>query len=212
MVVRRGGVAGPRGFIFELTGGHLCLDLANTVDNRPTERAVDHVGSFAELVSWGDQAGAVSRDEARRLRARAKRKPARADAALRRAVEVREAIFELFSAMAKGVPAPRRALAVLNAAWPEVMRHQRIAATARRFEWEWATTEDFDRILWSVLSSAAKLLIEGDPALVRECAAANCAWLFLDTSRNRTRRWCDMSVCGNRNKARRHYQRKRVTG
>jgi len=51
------------------------------------------------------------------------------------------------------------------------------------------------------------LLTSDRLSAVRECAADDCAWLFLDESRNRSRRWCDMKVCGNRQKARLHYHR-----
>ena len=44
--------------------------------------------------------------------------------------------------------------------------------------------------------------------LVRECGASDCAWLFLDTSKNHHRRWCDMTRCGNRAKVRRFYARR----
>lgn len=63
-------------------------------------------------------------------------------------------------------------------------------------------------MLWPVARSAAELLTSPDAQRVRECALRSCSWLFVDRSRNRRRRWCDMKTCGNRAKARRHYRRK----
>jgi len=57
--------------------------------------------------------------------------------------------------------------------------------------------------------SALSLLREDTIARIRICP--NCAWLFLDRSRNSSRLWCDMAVCGNRQKASRHYRRRRPT-
>ena len=74
-------------------------------------------------------------------------------------------------------------------------------------DWEWKSQNPVDSILWPIAQSAADLLTSPDLAAVRMCEAPDCAWLFLDQSRNRSRRWCDMKVCGNRQKARRHYQR-----
>lgn len=64
-----------------------------------------------------------------------------------------------------------------------------------------------ERILWPIAQSAAELLTSSELGTVRLCEAPDCAWLFLDQSCNRSRRWSDMKVCGNRQKARRHYQR-----
>jgi predicted RNA-binding Zn ribbon-like protein len=84
-----------------------------------------------------------------------------------------------------------------------VQRRRRQLALA----WRDADRTDLDRVLWEAAASAADLLTSPDLARVKTCPGAGCAWLFLDRSRNGTRRWCDMSVCGNRAKARRHYSR-----
>ncbi len=82
---------------------------------------------------------------------------------------------------------------------------RRLVRHDHRFVWTWrpADRRDLDRLLWPVAWSAGELLASPDLARVRQCGGAGCAWLFLDTSRNQSRRWCDMSVCGNRAKARR---------
>ena len=88
--------------------------------------------------------------------------------------------------------------------------HLRIEADPEGFGWTWeAPVDRFDRILWPIARSAAELLTSPDVADLRECASDRCSWLFLDRSRTRRRRWCDMKVCGNRAKARRHYRRKK---
>ena len=76
------------------------------------------------------------------------------------------------------------------------------------FTWLWAEGgKALDCMLWPIARSAADLLTEGPLAAIRLCEGRDCGWLFLDTSRNRTRRWCDMRICGNRAKARRHHER-----
>ena len=211
MKVKGGGVLTPRGFLFELTGGALCLDLANTLDNRPTPRPKELLASYADLVSWAEQAGAVSRGEAAQLRRRATRRRREALAALRRALSLRETLFAVFSAAATGRAVPDDALSQLNRPLSEALSRQRVLPSARGYGWGWVEDERaLDRMLWPVLRSAADLLTSGDLERVRECASQSCAWLFLDRSRNGSRRWCDMSVCGNRAKARRHYQRRKA--
>jgi predicted RNA-binding Zn ribbon-like protein len=223
-VVRRGGRPAPRAFLFEVTGGELCLDLANTIDCRPTESPKERLGSYADLVSWGEQAGALCGAEARRLAAAARRRPAAAVAVLRRARILREALFAIFSAVSRSNVPPEADLEMLNDELGRAMAKARITvgqgnssnrtrsvrSRPVRYRYGWGGTGgDLDRVLWPVARSATDLLTGDLLIRVRECDAGNCAWLFLDTSRNRSRRWCDMTVCGNREKAHRHYRRVR---
>ena len=219
-----GGSSARHGFLFEVTGGELCLDLANTIDCRPTDSPKERLGTYGDLAAWGEQAGAIESGEARRLISAARRHPAAAGAALRRARALREALFSIFSAVADG-NVPRAAVVeLLNDELARALRHARLVAVkdndakgsraaggapfVYRYGWG-GSTDDLDRILWPVARSAAELLTDDRLSRIRECAAGNCAWLFLDTSRNRSRRWCDMTVCGNREKAQRHYRRSR---
>ena len=207
-IVRGGGAMGPRGWLFELNGGCLCLDFANTVDKRSEEDRRDHLASYADLVSWGEQARALTAADGKRLRQLATRRPGEGRAALRRARQVREAIFVILHAVADGRKPPREELETLNAALPSALGRQRLVPARDRMEWGFVDEpENLDRVLFPVVRSAAELLTGDDLDRVRVCCSDCCAWLFLDSSRNRTRRWCDMTVCGNRAKARRHYAR-----
>ena len=87
------------------------------------------------------------------------------------------------------------------------MAKSSIVRVGERFAWDWTPENALDRVLWPVVRDAAELLSGEDLDRVGRCADANCGWLFLDTSRNHSRRWCSMKDCGNRAKARRHYQR-----
>ncbi|HXB57377.1 MAG TPA: CGNR zinc finger domain-containing protein, partial [Vicinamibacteria bacterium] len=176
----------------------------------PTPRPRELLRSYLDLLAWGEQAALLSPGQARRLRARAGRRGGEAEAARRRALLLREALYSVFSAVAAGRAIPPRALLVLNAALPSALARLRIVGTRGALDWGFSADADFDRVLWPVIQSAGELLTSPARERLRECAAPNCAWLFLDASRNRSRRWCDMSVCGNRAKARRHYRRERA--
>lgn len=193
---------------FELTGGALCLDFANTVDNRPTA-AQELLRSYSDLVAWAEQSGIVDAATASELRTEAGRRPGAAEAALGGGRALREAVYAIFSARAGGRGAPAGAVATLNVALaPSLARLQLEARGGDAFGWRWSLEDGaLDGLLAPIVDSAAELLTSSDLARVRECEADNCGWLFIDRSRNRSRRWCDMSVCGNRAKVRRHYQR-----
>lgn len=207
--VKRGGHRTARGFRFELDGGAPCLDLANTLDERPLASRRDNLESYADLLDWGEQSGLVSRAEATALRRTATSRPAAAGRALERMKSLREALFMLFSELAQGRPAPAPALDDLNQSLGRVYARSRLVPTPTGFRtgFDFQPT-DLERLLFPVVQSAQELLTSAtELERLRLCAAETCDWLFLDRSRNRSRRWCDMSVCGNRDKARRFYRR-----
>jgi predicted RNA-binding Zn ribbon-like protein len=202
----------PKDFTFELTGGALCLDFANTVDRRPdSRRREDHLTRCVDVLSWLSQTGNLSAKEAQQLAGEINRSPRKAVSLLRRAVTLRETIYEIFSAIANdGQPRPRD-LDTLNSAMSRMRPRMRVVSQDNAFALRWILEgTGLDTLLWPIVKSAADLLTSDRLASVRECAAHNCAWLFLDHSPNQNRRWCDMKVCGNRAKARRHYERRQT--
>ncbi len=207
--VKRGGRRTPRGYEFELTGGAPCLDLVNTVDQRPQASRRDNLESYADLVDWAEQSRLLSRGEATALRRAAASRPAEARQALEQMKSVREALFALFSARARGREAPASALESLNRALARAYARLELVPGQPSFRPRFACEPtDLGRLLFPVLRSAYELLTSApDLERLRLCAAETCDWLFLDRSKNRSRRWCDMSVCGNRDKARRFYRR-----
>lgn len=196
--------------IFEFTGNSLCLDFVNTVNDRPTDNPREMINSYQNLVVWAQQGHIVKDDGAQRLLEEEARHPKDAIAVLQRAIVLREAIYSIFSAIADGASPGEADLAILNTELAEAMSRARIVPEANGFAWDWIGNEDkLDRILWIVARSAADLLLSGELDAVRACSAPDCKWLFLDTSKNHSRRWCDMKGCGNRAKVRRHYERKK---
>lgn len=207
--VRFGGLQTPDGYLFELTGGHLCLDLANTLDERRTSQPRELLASYEDVLNWGMQAGAIEEEAGWKLRTLAAREPAAAQSALQRIVRAREAIFAIFSAVAAQRQPPNDALALLNRVHVKALGKRRLEQHETRFVWAWSHNEvaDLDSVLWPVALSAGELLTSAELVHVRVCAGTNCAWLFIDRSKSHTRRWCDMSVCGNRSKVARHRSR-----
>jgi len=195
---------------FEFIGGEPCLDLVNTVGGVRPETPKEHLHGYADLVAWARQGELVTPGQARALLLRAQREPAAADAALAAAVELREALFDIFFALTEGRRPPPQQLEVLNRALAEALQHRRVVPAGRGFSLGWDDSDDLRRMLWPVALSAAELLAGEHGAPVKVCGmfeAGECGWLFLDESRNGSRRWCTMKDCGNRAKARRHYHK-----
>jgi predicted RNA-binding Zn ribbon-like protein len=196
---------------WNLLGGHLSLDFANTADWHASDQPEELLTSYAKFVSWSRQAGVLTEKQAKRLLREAADRPDEATAILKRAIALREATYEIFAAVAHEQSPQATDLATLNSALSEALARSQIAPMETGFGWQWAGEEDaLDRPLWSIARSAADLLTSDDLQRVGQCADdRGCGWLFLDTSRNHSRRWCSIEDCGNRAKARRHYERKR---
>ena len=196
--------------IFDLTSGLLCLDFANTVDDRTEIHPQELLMSFKDLVSWSQQAQVLTEQEVQRLFKKAGQHTSEATRVLKRAVEIREAIFRIFKAVAEDESPEDKDLLTLSAMVAEAQKHARIVPGTNGFRWDWAgKPNDLDCMLWPVVRSAADFLTSDDLDTVRVCASESCNWLFIDTSKNHSRRWCNMKSCGNREKARRFYTRKK---
>ncbi len=194
----------------ELVGGRLCLDFANTVSTRIEELRHEYLTTYAELVAWSQHVQILMGNEAQALLRSAARHPKLAADALDHAIALRETVYRVFSAVAEQREPETRDLAVLNSALHEALPRLEIVPSAGRFEWTWVVENDeLDRILWPIVGSAAELLTSGDLGRVRQCAREGCDWLFLDLSKNQSRRWCSMNTCGSRVKSRRYYRRKK---
>jgi predicted RNA-binding Zn ribbon-like protein len=190
----------------------LCVRFVNTLDwrNDPALRAESLTG-YPELLSWAQAAGLLEKKEARELLDRAAARAGEARQALDRALAFRETLYRVLSAVAaRRDPAPAD-LAALNRTWREAASHMLLVPQRNGvYCWDWEGQQKaFDRMLWPIARSASELLTSGPLDRLRECERGGCGWIFVDTTRNRSRRWCAMRICGNRSKVERYYRRHR---
>jgi len=197
-----------------MLGGALCLDFTNTVNGRYPSFNGEYLNSYDDLLLWSARAGSMTPGEAQVLHQAAARQPNQAAVVLGQAVELREAMYHIFSAVANESTPMQDDLARLNFHLSQALGQLEIRPVSDSFAWTWAGSPvDLGRVLWPLVRSAADLLTSDRLNRVHECPPPEgCGWLFLDMSKNHSRRWCDMKTCGNAAKARRHYQRKRVGG
>ncbi|MDP9363266.1 MAG: ABATE domain-containing protein [Chloroflexota bacterium] len=195
-----------------LHGERPCLDFANTRVWRLRDRPIETLTTYDDLLRWGRHAGVLGEAETAALLVRASADEAAAARTLARAVDLREAIQGAFEAVGHGRAAPPSDLATIDRVLAEGMARARLRPTADGFAWDWPPEEDaLERPLWMLARSAADLLVSPELGRVRQCPGDGCGWLFLDTSKNGKRRWCDMAVCGNRARVRAHYRRRKGT-
>ncbi|HEX4822892.1 MAG TPA: ABATE domain-containing protein [Candidatus Polarisedimenticolaceae bacterium] len=202
------------GYAFHLDGDNVALDFANTVSRRKAVGETrDNLDRYGRLVSWAEAARLMTAHEGASHRKRASEQPRAAVTALRRAAAVREAIFSIFSAIAREKAIPVEALSTLDEALPSAFASPRIVRDGETFTVRFASDENdlAAAVIAPVVRGALDLLTSEAKVRVRECNSTTCAWLFLDRSKNGSRRWCDMKICGNRAKARRHYAKGKAT-
>jgi len=160
-----------------LVGGHLALDFANTI-----EPSREHLAAPSDLVAWGREVGLRGEADA---------------STLKRARELRRTVYEVFRPLAEGREPDADALAALAAFHADAVADARLVP-GEGFVWD-------GDLLAPIAVAAVDLLRTGPLDRLKVCAG--CPWLFLDTSRNRSRRWCSMSDCGARLKMRRYRAR-----
>ena len=190
----------------ELVGGAPVLELVNTQEGpRDGEPGHDFLRDYGELVAWAEHVGIV--DGAAALAAEGRRRPEAAARVLDDTRALRAAAHAVFSAVANHGPPPAEPLAQLDAAYADAIRHARLSRVGpAHFEHAWADSA-LERPLWPLAVSAVDLLRTGPLDRLKACDA--CRWLFLDLSRNHSRRWCTMNICGASAKMRRYRARQR---
>jgi len=200
---------------FGWIGGALCLDFVNTVGNhryRSLDPA-DKLNGFEDLVRWCAEAGILQPADQRDIPKRGALGPGAAARLFKVAVEFRESLYRIFVAVSLKKPPEESDMKILNqvlAQAPmvlEVQRQNHSFSCVRS-----SSMLDEAKLLGPIAWSASELLTSEQLPSVRECASEGCGWLFLDLSKNHSRRWCAMDDCGGREKARRYYQRKKTTG
>jgi predicted RNA-binding Zn ribbon-like protein len=189
-----------------------CLDLVNTDSQARHRRGRDDLlPDYGQLVRWAHHEGLVTDAPARRLLAEAARQPRQAAAAHARVLVLRRALYEVLAAAAQHEPPPSSALDVVNAELAATSVPARLVPTARGWQREWLDpTDQLDWLLGPIMRSAADLLTSPALGQLKQCPGSpgrTCGFLFLDQTKNHSRRWCSSATCGNRTRLHRHYTR-----
>ncbi len=187
-----------------IVGGDPALDFVNTEDGDPP---MECLRNYGDLVAWSMRVGLLSTDEGKHLASEANRRPEDAEAVYRDALGLRGALYGVFRAVAEGGDAPERDLEILRGYERGALSRGRLVRRDERFAWTWDDERDLAGMLWPVAHAATRLLTSGDLDRLKLCAG--CYWLFLDASRNHSRRWCTMEICGTDEKMRRYVAKRR---
>ena len=195
-----------------LSGGQLCLDFVNTIEPRIGKHSQDVLTSYSTLIKWSQYAELVTEEGARVLLDEAQYRQEEATALLTQVLTLREAIYRIFSALIRHTTPAFPDMQILQTSFLEAMAHACLVPTTHGIEWQWKPAEkELDQLLWSLSRSAVALLTSSEIKRVKECPSSDggCGWLFVDRSKNGSRRWCSDEECGSLVRMRRLYARKR---
>ncbi len=191
-----------------------CLDFINTVNWHGSDdpnKWRDRFHEYADIVWWAHYGGILSKKDMRSFLAAAKKSPARAEQALETARAFREIFYRIILARISDRALPETDLLSFNSSVKEAVLYGELVRKSESFVWQWQY--DYKVLiapLYPVIYAAAQLLLSEQLPNIGLCANSGCGWLYLDTSKNKNRRWCTMKVCGSRAKAKDYYYRQQT--
>jgi predicted RNA-binding Zn ribbon-like protein len=185
-----------------LVGGHPALDFVNTLGGT-VERPIENLRGYGDLLGWAAHSGITGRDSAAQLTRLAERYPDDAAAALTDALALRAYLDAALRAHLAGREAAADLAGVVTA-YRSALRQARLAATGDTYIWTWP--DHLEVITWRMTTHAVDLLQQIPLDRLHICAG--CRYVFLDRSKNRSRRWCRMRGCGDAAKMRRYRARR----
>jgi predicted RNA-binding Zn ribbon-like protein len=194
-----------------LDGGHLALDFVNTLGGSHEDGPQphdEHLRSYADLLAWSVRVGTLSEPAAERLAGAAASHPRRAGRVLVEAIALRELAYAVLRPLAEGSAPPAGSLRALAEREREALAHAQLVPADGGYRWGWEASDDLRLPLWPQAHAALELLTGGPLERLKLCGG--CRWLFLDQSKNRSRRWCSMEHCGTAAKMRRYTERRRA--
>lgn len=194
---------------FYFIGNYLCVDFVNTRHAEDGRVVEDLLESPWDLVRWLREAGVLGPLEAEEMAERWGEGP-EGERVFRRAVGFRECLRGMVEGVAEGGAVRQEAIEEINGVLRERPGYTQVVRSGDGFEGRFvAERRVAEGEISPVAESAAELLTGGDLSRLKKCENPECTLYFYDTSKNRSRRWCSMDVCGNVMKARAHYRRHR---
>jgi predicted RNA-binding Zn ribbon-like protein len=186
------------------------LNFVNTVDSHERETPREYLASYDHLLAWALLVGLLGPEELESLQNQARLEAQEADRILQEAYSLRYDLYRIYVACIDHQALPESALRHLNKVLACAPPRSQLRQHGHGLVWDLSESQiSLALPLWQIAWDAAALLTSSELDRLRKCSGAGCTWMFIDTSRAQNRRWCMMGWCGNRAKARRHYQRQR---
>jgi len=204
---------------WKFIAGELCLDFVNTVVARGEQRIKDSIlytfrtdklGGYTDLAEWSKDAEILKEGELKQLIRTSTKDVNDARRVFSRAITLRESLFRIFKHLLDRRDPPNTDIELLKRECNSARNRQEFVYASKKFAWTSNMVEgDLCCMIWPIALSASQLLSSDQLQLVKQCPSPDCGWLFVDSSKNRSRQWCDMRDCGNLAKVRRYRERQK---
>ncbi len=202
---------------WKFIGGRLCLDFVNSVGGRKERKEKpypeniilkDKLENFNDFITWGKEIGIISEAEKKYLLNSFEKKET--ERIFKKAIKLRESLFKIIHDVINNKEPDEKMTQILNREYSSANENRKLVYMNNKIEWKFSKDPlKPDYLIWLVAESAVKLLSSEAISRVKICAGDDCGWLFLDTSKNKSRQWCDMKDCGNVAKVRRFRERQK---
>jgi predicted RNA-binding Zn ribbon-like protein len=194
----------------KLDGGCPAFDFTNTISNRNTLIFHDYLATYDDYLQWCKKVALLPNTELKEIVAYANTHSKATLDMHNNAIETREMLFELFSDIINRRKAREDVLTKFNAMLSHTLSHLKLEIVGREIKTSLFKRDSLLEVpVFLLIKNAFDLLTAADPSRMKECP--NCGWLFLDKTKNGKRRWCNMQVCGARDKSHRYYERQKST-
>lgn len=188
-----------------MDGGCLCFNFINTVHSRKDDVIYDYLNSYEDLLGWCKRIEILPEQRLRQINALARGDGKMAAKTLTKARELREAMYIVFSQIRSEKSMPVEPLEKFNRALTNALAQLQLHIAKGKLSLRWPLAVSLEEPLWHILKSSFDVWTQEDPLRIKECP--NCGWIFLDKTKNKGRRWCNMKACGSNDKALRYYYR-----
>jgi predicted RNA-binding Zn ribbon-like protein len=202
---------------WKFVAGSICLNFTNTVGGRvwhdennllDYKILTDKLESFEDLIDWGKEIGFLNEASVKKINLFASQNEKAVKKIFQRAVALRESIYKIFISLTENKEPSHEDIDLLNSECAAAREKQKLYYDSNKFKWNFELQDtEQESIIWYVSLSAVELLVSEQLKRVKQCPGDNCGWLFLDSSKNGSRQWCDMKDCGNVAKVRRYRER-----
>ena len=201
---KRAATAISRAASLPLVGSEIAFDLTNTSSGRGGPRHLEHLRTAEDVIRWARHARIINPSEAAWLETEAAKYSVLARRLLKRTLELREIIYKIGAELAAGKLAPGHQIDELTQIHASCIARAKLVPHGSAFVWSWLAEDGpVERILGPIALSALTLLTQANLSRIKQCQGDHCGWIFFDTTKNKSRRWCEMEVCGNRAKQKR---------
>jgi predicted RNA-binding Zn ribbon-like protein len=192
-----------------ILGEKPCLDFVNTVGWHASDDPQEWIFNYFQLLEWSEYAGILTEQKRKQLKSSALLFPEKAKQVYMEAIELREALYRILRDKVLNANVDKNDMNILNRWVKRSFSFVELSPTESEYRLLFNDTHELDQMLWNIVQSAVHLLTSQDYKRIKRCEGGTCGWLFIDTSRNKSRRWCSMEDCGNRAKAKRHYKKQK---